>query len=162
MATDRELLKQAQVGHVGSAGFSNAETAVASAHTRSIEGQMTIGAAAGTNTAEAGFGVVVRKGKAVAGYIVVEANVAADATDFVNYYIYKRTGAGASQVQLARWNTHSSAQGALTRWNAHAMSMTTNTEAVIAAGSVVTYEITKGGSGKITNNVAFVLDVEAV
>ena len=42
------------------------------------------------------------------------------------------------------------------------MTMTTNTEADIAAGSCITYEITKGGSGKVTNNVAFVLDVEEI
>jgi hypothetical protein len=162
MATDRELLKQAQKGHIDSAGLSNAETAVQNAHKRTISAQMTTGAAAGTNTAEAGMGVLVRKSKSSAAYIVVEANVAADTTDFVRYYVYKRASTGGSQVQLAIWNTHSSANGALTRWTAHAMSMTTNANATIDAGSVITYEITKGGSGKVTNNVSFVLDVEEI
>jgi hypothetical protein len=147
MTTDREYLKQAQSGHIASTGAAAPITEVGYAHTRARDFMKTGSENAATNVAESAMFVVNRKSKLVAADLHVPSNVATSNTDYLTLKVYKRDSAGANQLLVASYNTHGGAQGAVTQWIAKDFSINTTSDThVIAAGSVLTYEIVKGSA----------------
>lgn len=164
MATDRELLKQAQSGHIGSIGATDPIGEVGKSHVRPRDFLKTGTENASTAVAESPMFVVNRKSKLVAADLHTGTNVATDNTNYLVVKVYKRDSAGANQLLVASINTHGGQQGAVTQWVAKDFSLNTTSDTnVIAAGSVLTYEITKAGSGQaLATLTEFTFDLEEV
>lgn len=105
--------------------------------------------AAGTTTAETVIGYVHRACKLVAVRYVPAAGVTADATNNATITVSKRASGGGSKTTVATIVTDV-AGGNWTQWAAKAFSLTgTAADLQIAAGSGLTFEIAKGGTGVV-------------
>lgn len=149
MPTDREYLKYQQAGQLATSGAADAKTAVAQAHSKQRTHSMVSSANAETNVSETIIGVVEFKAK-VAGVklTVPTTNIIGNATNYFVTSIYKRTSAGASQTLVASYNSHASAQGAVTLKVPAAFSVVANADAIVAAGSLLSFATLKYGSGQ--------------
>lgn len=148
MPTDREYLKYQQAGALTSSGASNAIAEVGQAHSRTRSAMLTSSANAATNVSETPAIVLNRKSKTKSVKLTIPTtNVAANGTDYAVVKVYARDNAGANQVTLATYNTHSSANGALTLRVPAAFTLDT-TNVTVNANSLITYEVLKYGSGK--------------
>lgn len=156
--TDRELLKQQQAGALGTTAASDPIAEVGSAHTKSINFLKLGTENAATNVAELFVGVVNRKSRVKTVKYVTATNTAADTTDYVVVKVFK----GTSATLLASWNSHSSAQGAIVEKTASSFSVVSNADAIIAAGTPISYEVKKYGSGKVLDVGGFTVDLEEV
>lgn len=162
--TDRELLKLQQTGALGgNSSVSNAVGAVAKAHTRT-KSLLKYGTEnAATAVAESVAGVVNNKSRLQSLKILTKTTIANNNTDHVLFTFSKRTSAGASQTTLGTWNTATAAQGAITANVPASVTVVANSDAVIDAGSIVTYTIAKAGAGQLVDNpTVFALELEEV
>ncbi len=148
MSTDREYLKYQQAGALATTGASDAKTEVGKAHSRIRTFNLGSAANAATNTSETALGTVRFKSRLKSCYLTNGTNVAANASNYAVVSIYKRTSAGASQTLLGSWNTHASAQGALTALVPASLTLVSNADVVIDAGSLLTYGVGKVGTGQ--------------
>jgi len=167
MATDRELLKAAQIGHVASSTVSNAQEAILASHRRTYGAVRTSAATNATeNAAATVFFYVARKSKMRGLYVVPSANVTAHASNFVTFIAKKNDGAGGAFSNVAVQNTNTTANsgtGNLTSYSAHSITLSTASDAhVLAAGSLVSVEWNYAASGTAIPASSWHLDVEEV
>lgn len=162
--TDRELLKLQQTGALGgNSSVSNAVGAIAKHHSRTLNLAKFGTENAATAVAESVAGVVTNKGRLQTLKILTKTTIANNNTDHVLLTFSKRTSAGASQTTLGTWNTATAAQGAITANVPASVTVVANSDAVIDAGSVLTYTISKAGAGQLVDNpTVFVYEIEEV
>lgn len=161
--TDREILKLQQAGALKTAGTTNADGAVAKAHSRTLGVEKFGTENAATGVSETVGRVVNNKSRLQGLKILTQTNIANDNSDNVKFTFSKRTSAGATQTTLGTWNTATSQQGAITKNVPASVTVVANADAVIDAGSVLTYTITKGGSGQLVDNpTEFEFELEEV
>lgn len=160
--TDREIIKERQVGQAQSYGLAGApKDAVAAAHSHTRDFAKVGTENAATNVAETLMYVVNRKGLTKTVKYLTGTNVATDNTDYVVFKVSKST-AGAASVQVASYNTHGGAQGAMTANIPASFSVVSNADAVIAASDTLHYTVTKVGAGKAVAIGTISVDIEAV
>lgn len=162
MATDREIWKDRQNGQAQAFGLAaDPRTGVvADVNRRTICAAKFGTENAATNVAEVACGVVNRKARCVSIKYTSVTAIANDATDYVHIKAYKRTSAGASLTLLGSWNSATGAQGATTASVPASLSLVDNSDLDIAAGSPISYIITKFGAGKLVDVGSFTFDVE--
>lgn len=160
--TDRTIFKKMQSGSLGTSGAANAIGEVAEIHTRSHSIPKTGTENAATNVAETPLTFVKRKAQCQGFKYTTGTNVASNATNYLVVTINKRDGAGGAAVTLATYNTHPSAQGAITQWQPAAFSVVSNADATVAAGSVLTYQVGKLGTGQLLDVGVFTPVLEEV
>jgi hypothetical protein len=159
--TDREIVKERQVGQLQGYGLAAAPlTAVQAIHSRTRDFAKVGTENAATNVAETVMFVTKRKARVKSVGYVTGTNVATDNTDYVVFTISKRTGATATTV--ATFNTHGGAQGAITQYVAAAFSVVSNSDSTLAADDILTYTITKVASGKALAIGTICVDLEEV
>lgn len=164
MATDRELLKQAQSGHVASVGLTDPIAAVSAAHsslpsfTKASDDAM-----ASTTTSETYTGIYVKRKAKLNGihYIATTGGVTANNTDYATVTVSKRDSSGGTKTTLATLTTTVTSSGNITQGAAKDLVLTA-ANVVIDAGSTITYEVAKAGSGVILRAGVFTLDLEWV
>ncbi len=161
MATDREILKTADVGVAGSMGLAaSATTAIASIHSRTRTIQKTGAETAAAAVAETVGLHVTRKSRLKNAWVTTAVAITLSTTNYAVVTLYKRTSAGATPSAIAVYNTALLAIGALTPT---AFTVTT-ANADIDAGSIITYAITKAAAGQDFNvsntNTVFDMDLE--
>lgn len=162
--TDREIIKQRQVGQAKAYGLAaEPETTVAGMHCRVFVGLKTGTENAITNVAETAMFSVPRKVQAKSVKFINGTNVA-NSTSAWAYIVVGKSTAGAASVAFATYNTGAAATGgAITKWVPANFILSPNADATLAAGDVVTYTITKDAStGKLIDPGPFVLDLEEV
>ena len=153
MATDRELLKKAQAGHVGSAGLSDPKTEVGKANRFRVtyrKGSADTNAA--DNTAELCFGRLDVKAKLVEAKYTADANVAASNANAITLIVAVRDGAGGSAANIATVNTanaNGGGTGSLVLFQPVTITRVAANADSCAAGSVCTLTITKANSGVV-------------
>lgn len=140
--TDREYLKRAQAGHIGSTGASAPRTAVEEAH----EETFVFSNAAGSPLAEVGITMVkacrVKSIRALPG-----GSLSTAASNYVTGTVAKRDGAGGSATTIGSFTTNSSGGAALTAFTPTTVSVSgTAGVADIAAGQVLTYALVDAGT----------------
>lgn len=149
--TDRELLKQQEAGAFCTTGATDPIGEVNKFHRRTRSITLVSTANAATAVAETVGFIVPRKSKLADNtaikLLVATTNVATSNSNYDSIIVYKRDSAGANQVRLGTWNTHGGAQGTLTFNVPATVPCVTNAQAIIAAGSIITYEVTKTSSG---------------
>lgn len=167
--TDRSWAKEQAAGTIS--GLSptyvvNPVTVVSDMESRTRDVVKTGSENAATNAAETPAFVVARKSQLKNAYLVPLANVANSNTDFTVITLSKRTAAGGSQTTVATWNSSTTGQGAAgtsVALASQAFAVVPNADAVIAAGSVVTYTITKTGAGQLITQYSTIhVDLEEV
>lgn len=166
MATDRELLKQAQAGHVLSDGLTNARGEVNNAHRRTLRWRKaTADANAGDNTAEFALAYLPRACKLVSAKYTADANVTAANATCVNLFVAKRDGAGGAASNVASVNTATAAAGGTGNLvlfvPADIPRIAANAD-LIAAGSVLTFTINKTSTGTVLAAGELAVDLEEV
>lgn len=162
-ATDRARLKQLHRGQfVTNNSASDPLGEVAEFHKRQRDVRKLGTENAATNMAETPALYVKRKSILRQLIGLVSANAATNNTNYAVINFYKRLGSnGGSQTLLASWNTHGGGQGTLTANLPGTFSLASSSNCVIAAGSVITYEVIKTSSGvAIPSDSVFVLDLE--
>lgn len=162
MATDRVYLKNQQSGMLQTTGASNAISEVSAAHSRTHHIQKTGTENAATNVAETVGLVLNRKVQISSVKLLTGTNVTNDTSNYAVITLSKRTSAGATQTTVATYNTHTNAQGAITLNVPASFSVVANSDSVVAAGSILTYTITKAGSGQAVAFSVLAVDVEEV
>lgn len=162
--TDRQYRKYQEAGQLATTGASAATDEVAEIHKRTLREKIASSANAATNVSETLVGWLPRKAQLKEGKLTVPTtNVAADGSNYFHLKVYKRTSAGASQTLIAEYNTHTSADGAVTRLTPATLNLVDNSDAVVNADSIVTYEVLKYGSGKAIDQYSMLeLDFEEV
>ncbi len=137
MPTDREYLKQAQSGHIGSIGASDPIGAVAEAHQQTF----TFLNVAGSPLAEVGV-TMLRKCKVVAIRALPDSALATHAANYVTGTIAKRDGAGGGATTIGSFTTNSSGGAALAAFVPTTVTVSTTAGVPdIAAGQVLTYKL---------------------
>ncbi len=154
MPTDREYLKYQQAGALATTGASDAKAEVGKAHSRVRTFAIGSAANAATNTSETPLGTVAFKARLKSCKLTNNTNVAANASNYAVVSIYKRASDGSAQTLLGSWNTHASAQGALTERVPASLSLVSNADVVIAAGSLLSYGVGKVGTGQAIDQFA--------
>jgi hypothetical protein len=145
MATDRDLLKTAEKGRLGSTSIANVATAVEATHRRVVTWHnITLESNAAANGTEYHIARFPRACKLVSAYETEHANVSADASNFLTLTLSKRTAGGAAtSVATLVSNV---AQTLLTP-----TAFTNNSNATVlelAAGDSLTIKTTKTGNGR--------------
>lgn len=163
MATDRAIVKERQAGQAEAYGLAAQATknVVADMHRRVLQVTKSGTENAATAVSETAAGVVPRKSRVVS-IKWLGGTVANDATDYVKITAYKRTSAGASQTALGSWNSATAAQGAITAQAPASLSLVSNSDIEIDAGSSLTYAITKAGAGKDVGVGLLAFDLEEI
>lgn len=164
--TDRELLKQAQAGHVTSDGLTDARGEVNKAHRRTIRWRKaSADGNAGDNTAEFSLGYQPRAVKLVSAKWTTDANVTAANATCVNLIIAKRDGAGGTASNVAAANTATTAAGGTGNLvlfvPADIPRIAANADS-IAAGSVLTFTINKTSTGTVLQAGELCVDLEEI
>lgn len=162
MATDRAILKAAQAGAIASSAAVDAVREVANTHTRYLswvkEGTEN---AATAVTERPGVARINRTSLANSLYFTAKSNSVQDTSNYATIFVYKRDSAGADQITLGSWNTHNSAQGTITKFTpAKFSNLVTNSQATLAIGANISYEIVKAGTGVVIDIGTFTFDVE--
>jgi hypothetical protein len=145
MPTDREILKKAQMGYVGSSGGVDPNASVGRAHERTYTYRQ-INATAGTAITESTIAAVRNRGAVRLVTVTAPIAVAAHASNGHTFNVYKRT-AGASQTLIATGSTLTAGLNGLA---AHTPATLTLTAANVqlAAGDTLTFESVVGGTGQ--------------
>lgn len=133
--TDREILKKAVLGLIGSAGAADPVEAVAQGN----EQTFVFWNVAGSPLAEVGI-TMLRKCKVKAIRALSGATLAVDATNFVTGTVAKRDGAGGSATTIGTFKTETTGGAALTAFVPTTVSVVA-AAAEIAAGGVLTYKL---------------------
>jgi hypothetical protein len=161
MATDREILKNQQLGALVTTDASSPRTAIEDTHRHSRDFMKTGTENAATNVASTLMFTVKRKSKTRAVNYLTGTNVASNASNYVVITVQKQT-AGASATTVATYNTAPSAQGAITTNIPAAFSVVTNTDGTLAADDTLHYIVEKYGTGQAVAIGTFTFDGEAV
>ena len=164
MATDRELLKAQEAGALASSAATDPIGAVGEAHSALFEfTKSDADSMAADATSETYTGVYVpRKAKVKAIYFLpTSGGLTADATDYATITVSKRDSAADNKASLGTITTTVASSGNLTQGVAEAFVLTA-ANVVVAAGSTVTFEIAKAGSGVVVPAGRFILDLEFV
>ncbi len=148
MPTDREYLKNAEEGHIGSTAAANKKTAVADAHERYITWRK---AAADTNaadnTAEFVVGACDKDSLVKRVYYTADANVAVQTNDTILLTAKVHTAADPSNgLIVANGIMTAAGIGAMTRWVPLDITLV-RANATMLANSVLTFLVTKANSG---------------
>ena len=161
MATDRDILKTAQIGAASTLpDISAPKTAVRAMHTRSYIFPKVGTENAATNVAETCMFTVRRASKPVGVYFTGGGTVAGNATDYAYLTVEKMT-AGVAAGIVASYNTHTSAQSSITGNVAASFSLNANCS--IAVGDTLTYKIRKvSATGALITIGSFTVDLEEI
>lgn len=141
MSTDRELLKQAQSGHIGSIGATAPITVVSEAHSAFI----VFHSASAAAFAETGI-YIPFKCKVTSCKALPSSALATDGTNYITGTLAKRDGAGGSATTIATFTTNSTGGSALAAFVPEDMPVSaTAGVADIAAGQVLTFKTVDAG-----------------
>jgi hypothetical protein len=145
MATDRDLLKTAEKGRLGSTSIANVATAVEATHRRVVTWHnITLESNAAANGTEYHIARFPRACKVVSAYETEHANVAADTSHYLTLTLAKRTAGGAATT-LGTYVGNV----ALTAWVPNALTLSSNATVLeLAAGDSLTIKTTKTGNGR--------------
>ncbi len=145
MPTDREILKNAGVGYIGSTPVVDAVAAVGRSHERTYTYRQ-INATAGTAITESTIAAVRNRGAVRLVTVTAPIAVAGHAANGFTFNVYKRT-AGASQTLIATGTTLTAGLNGLV---AHTPATLTLTAANVqlAAGDTLTFEGVVNGTGQ--------------
>ncbi len=163
MATDRSIVKLRREGTNSAFGLASDPSVVTADQDRRQRDFIKTGSEnAATNVAEATCFSVLRKSKLKAVSFLEVANITASNTDYTVIKVYWRGGETATL--LASYNTSGTGQGAVTRFVPATFNINvTSDNHILAANSVVSYELVKGGNGKaISANTPISFDFEEV
>ncbi len=163
MSTDREILKQAEAGRVGSLGFAaDPMTTVKAAHRRSYR-FASIDATAGTGVAESVVCRVPVACRFISAHVTAPIAVTASGTDYKTFTIAKRTAAGAA-VSLAAIATITTTGVSLAAFVPQALTLDSTTASLdLAAGDVITYKNVKTGvTGVATSDATSYTEIEVI
>ena len=165
MPTDREILKAAQVGHVGSAGLTDPIAAVAKAHSIWVRvfSKASDDAMASTTTSETYTGTLVpfnAKLKAVY-YVATTGGITANATNYATITISKRDSAGANKATVASFATDTVTTDDVAQGAPKAFTVTAANQ-IITENSTFTFEVAKAASGVVVRAGEFWAELEAV
>lgn len=166
--TDRKKIKDEQEGvFLGLAGVADAHLATRDLHsiTRDYTKATTENAITASAALVPGLASVQRKSRLRDIGIYVTTNIAQNTANYAVINFYKRT-AGTSTL-IGSWNTGATTQGALTTNIAGhvttAVGLITNSDADIAAGSSLVWNIAKTGTGQLVDvGTVFSFDLEAI
>ena len=137
MPTDRELLKQAQSGHIGSIGASDPIGAVAEAHQETF----VFSNASGSPLAEVGI-TMVKKCRVKSIRALPASALATNGTNYITGTVAKRDGAGGSATTIGSFTTNTTGGAALAAFVPTTVTVSTTAGvADIAAGQVLTYAL---------------------
>ena len=162
MATDREILKDAQTGQANSLPLASAaKDAVAAAHTRQYNWPKTGTENGDTNVAEIAMFVVNRKGKVKTVKYLTGTTASHNATHYTYFTVSKRTAAAAAVV-VASYNTHTSAQGTITGNTTASFSVVDGDNSAITAGDTLHYQLLKVANGVTIGVGGISVDIEEV
>jgi hypothetical protein len=150
MATDREILKNQQIGSLATTAVTDARTAVAQAH----ESTYTFLNVAGSPLAEIGY-YIPKKCRVKSVKALPAASLSTAASNYVTGTVAKRDGAGGGATTIASFNTASSGGAALTAFVATDCAIVAGTSE-LAAGSVLTYALVDNAT---TTEVAVAVSV---
>jgi len=144
MATDRELLKSAQVGALVSAGLSDPELAVKQAHRKVYDFQLTDEGDADGTSQEYGFRMPFAC-RVISAHATAPINVTGHATTNAIFTVSKRVAGSATAIGVVTTTLAAPANSMV----AHVpLALTiTAADAVLAAGDVLTAKLTKGSTG---------------
>jgi len=152
MATDRELLKSAQVGALVSAGLSDPELAVKQMHRKEYVFFLTDDGDAGTPNPEMAIPMPVAC-RVVSCKVTAPIAVTGHATTNAVFTVAKRTGAGSATTISTFTTTLSAPANSLAAFVPAAMTVTA-ADAVLAASDVLTCKLTKGSTGVAVTTAA--------
>jgi hypothetical protein len=162
--TDRKKIKDQQKGvYTSTAGIATPFESVDELH-RS-EHRCGVPYAANNAAAWTGFPVVTVKRKRKLKSISIYATTAitGNATNYELFTFATRLANGDAGVTLGTWNTHTSAQSTITANVAQNVTVVTNTDAEIAAGSTILVSMAPQGTGwNVDQLTAFTVDLEAI
>lgn len=160
MATDRNLLKQAQIGHVGSAGLSAPTTAVKESHRRTYTWVKTaIDTNATDNTAEFCVVKLERASRLIAASYAAIANVASAANNTIQMTVGARLAADPANAVVVANSLSNVAPWVA--WTPLAITLVANAVDV-TANSVLTFKVLKANSGTALAAGVLTLDVEEI
>lgn len=142
MATNRSILKAQQIGALVTTDVTDAQAAIASAHTRYYNFTKVGTENAATNVAETPMFTVRHAAKTSSIYWLSKTTATGNATDYAVITVSKGT-AGAATVPVASWNTHTSAQGTITGNVPAALVVVSNADASLSTNDALFYTIRK-------------------
>lgn len=165
--TDRTRVKKQEAGvYVSSPLVGGATAAVSAIHSRQRDFLKTGAEVAATPVAESPICVVERASQLNRIKILppTGGGTVQDAANILTYNFFKRDSTGANQVAIGSWSTLTGAQGTLTALTPATAALSQVAGALqIAAGSMITYSVTKGGTGAVSAPLTtFSLDLEEV
>lgn len=112
--------------------------------------KVAVDAMASTTTASTSFWRAPRDCDVISAEYSCVGTVATDATDIVGIIVNKADGAGGAATQIGIFNSLTGANGAIASNVPAVLTISTTAATVrVAAGAVLTFQITKGGAGKI-------------
>lgn len=150
MATDREILKNQQIGSLVTTAVTDARAVVAQAH----EAAFTFLNVAGSPLAEIGY-IMTKACRVKSVKALPAANLATHAANYVTGTVAKRNGAGGGATTIASFTTNSTGGAALAAFVPTDCALVAGTTE-IAAGGVLTYALVDAAS---TTEVAVAVTV---
>ncbi len=137
-----------EISNVDLTAGANVVDFLLSAGRRTVDYEKGADGAANTATAETTIGVLPEGGTLLGAWVTGDAGVTADDTNYATITLRKRTSAGASATSIATLSTTTAGSGTWTAFAPEAFTVVTAASAnVVAAGSSLTLEISKPGSG---------------
>lgn len=163
MATDRQLVKQAEVGLVSSRPLVNAILEVGRANSDFFSfAKASDDGMASTTTSETDCNIyVIRNGilRSIS-YVPTSGTITADPTNNAVVTVNKRDLNGANQTAVGTLTTNAAGIGTTLAQRGNAAFTLTSTAVAIAAGSTFTFSVAKGGTGVVLRAGFFILEVE--
>ncbi len=162
--TDRKKIKDQQEGVYASAkDISDAQDAVADMHKRTFHERRPYAANdAATFTVQ--LAKVKRKSRVKAIDIDAITVITGNATNYELFTFFTKLANGSAGVTLGTWNTHTGAQSTITANVSSAVTIATNADSILAAGTKVLCTMAPQGDGwnVSVNGTSFSVDVEEI
>lgn len=146
MATDRALLKMAQVGQVGGLNLVDPDGTVGLAHSRAITANITDGGTIGTAVTESVIYRAPAAGVVKAAYYTAPVAIPGNDTTFATFTLSKRTAGGAATV-IGSQNTKITGGAGSAVAFVPVPLVLVGAAVQLAAGDVLTIAVTKGSTG---------------
>lgn len=146
MATDRALLKFAQVGQVGGLNLVDPDGTVGLAHSRAITANISDAATAGTAVTESVIYRAPAAGVVKAAYYATPVGVAGNDTTFATFTLSKRTGGGAPVVVASQNTKITGGAGSAVAFVPVPLVLV-GAAVQLAAGDVLTIAVAKASTG---------------
>lgn len=162
--TDRKKIKDQEKGvYSSTAGIADAPGAVEDTHKRAFR----VGVPYAANNAAAWTGLPVatlpRKVKIKTAKIYATTVITGNATNYELFTVATRLANGDAGVTLGTWNTHTGAQSTITANVPASITVVTNSDAEILAGSTVLVSMAPQGTGwNVDQFTAFTFDFEEI